>query len=67
MNWVFTLYIALLFFLLTPGVLLSLPPRGKKLTVAFVHTVVFVIILQLTYKFVWLSTTPHLIMPNLSS
>jgi hypothetical protein len=67
MNWVFTLYLALLFFLLTPGVLLSLPSGGKKLTVAFVHTIVFVIVWQLTHKYVWLMTSPHLIMPNISS
>lgn len=67
MNWIFTLYIALLFFLLTPGVLVKLPPGGKKLTVAFVHTIVFVIVWQLTNKYVWLMTSPHLIMPNISS
>jgi len=32
---------ALLFFLLTPGVLLSLPPGGGLYTVAAVHSIVF--------------------------
>ncbi len=31
----------ILFFLLTPGVLLSLPPGGTKYTVALVHALVF--------------------------
>ena len=47
------LYTALLFFLLTPGILLTLPPKGKKMTVAAVHAVVFGLILGLTHKMVW--------------
>lgn len=31
----------ILFFLLTPGILVSLPPNGSKYTVAFVHALVF--------------------------
>ena len=31
----------ILFFLLTPGILVSLPPGGSKYTVAFVHALVF--------------------------
>ncbi len=30
-----------LFFLLTPGILVTLPPGGSKVTVAFVHALVF--------------------------
>ena len=52
MHWLLTLYVALLFFVLTPGVLLSLPPKGDKLTVAAVHAVVFAAVLHFTYKFV---------------
>ena len=37
MNWIITIYIALLFFALTPGVLVSLPPKKGKYTVAAVH------------------------------
>lgn len=34
---------AVLFVLLTPGILVSLPPGGSKLTVAIVHAIVFAI------------------------
>ena len=44
MNWVVTAYIAILFFVLTPGVLLSLPPKSSKLVVAATHAVVFAVI-----------------------
>jgi hypothetical protein len=46
------LYSALLFFLLTPGILLTLPPKGKKMTVAAVHAVVFGLVWALTHKMV---------------
>jgi hypothetical protein len=36
-------YLGLLFFVLTPGVLLSLPSGGSKLIVAATHAVVFVV------------------------
>ena len=39
--WAYILTTAVLFFLLTPGVLLSLPPGGTKLTVAATHALVF--------------------------
>ena len=65
MDLLFTLYIVLLFFLLTPGVLLRLPPRGSTMTVAATHAIVFGIVWQLTHKFVWLRTMPHMIMPNM--
>jgi hypothetical protein len=42
------LVLAALFVVLTPGVLLRLPPGGSTLTVAVTHAVVFVIL----YKFV---------------
>ena len=48
MNIVFTLYVALLFVLLTPGILLTLPPKGSKLVVAVVHGLVFAVILYFT-------------------
>jgi uncharacterized membrane protein len=53
MNLVVTLYVALLFFVLTPGVLLSLPKGGSKYTVALVHGVVFALVFYLTHKLVW--------------
>ena len=39
--------IAVLFFLLTPGILLSLPKKGSKYTVAATHAVVFVVVAYL--------------------
>lgn len=66
MQWIFTLYLVILFFLLTPGILLSLPPKGNKITVAATHAIVFGIVWQITHKFVLLMTTPRMIMPNIS-
>lgn len=53
MQWLMTLYVAALFFVLTPGILVSLPPGGKKMTVALTHAVVFAVVYQLTHKMVW--------------
>ena len=39
-----TLILAALFFVLTPGVLLSLPPGGSKMTVALTHAAVFALV-----------------------
>ena len=50
MNLVMSLYLVLLFVLLTPGVLLTLPKGGSRLTVAAVHGVVFVLVYYLTYR-----------------
>jgi len=46
------LYVAVLFVLLTPGILLRLPPKGSPLVVAIVHGAVFALILCLTHKMV---------------
>jgi len=48
MNFTFTLFVALLFVVLSPGVLLSLPPKGSLLTKVLVHSVVFAIVFYLT-------------------
>jgi len=56
------LYVVLLFVLLTPGILLSLPPKGSKLTVAIVHGLVFALVLCLTKNFV-LETSMRLLNP----
>lgn len=53
MNWFTTLYVAILFFVLTPGVLVRLPPKGGKFTVAAVHTVVFALIFHFGQKMVF--------------
>ena len=47
------LFTALLFFLLTPGILLSLPPGGSKKVVAAVHAIVFALVWTFTHKLVW--------------
>ena len=53
MNHLMAVFVALLFFVLTPGVLLSLPPKGSKLVVAATHAVVFAVVLHLVYKPMW--------------
>jgi hypothetical protein len=53
MNWIVTIYAALLFFILTPAVLVRLPPKGGKYTVAAFHALVFALIFHFTAKMVW--------------
>lgn len=53
MDLFVTLYVFILFFVLTPGVLLSLPPGGSKMMVAVVHALVFAIVYYFTHKAVW--------------
>lgn len=53
MSLVVSLYAAILFFLLTPAILLRLPPSGGKYTVAAVHALVFALIFHFTHKIVW--------------
>lgn len=45
-----SIFVAVLFFVLTPGVLLRLPPGGSKLMVAAVHAVVFAVVYCLVSK-----------------
>lgn len=59
MHWLMSLYTALLFFVLVPGVLVTLPPGGKKTTVALVHAVVFAALYHLTHKMVWRMVSPY--------
>jgi hypothetical protein len=47
-----SLYVAFLFVILTPGILLRLPPTGSKLTVAIVHGLVFAVVFHLTNRLV---------------
>jgi hypothetical protein len=53
MNWLVALYLALLFFLLSPNILVRLPPNGNKMTVAATHALIFGVIVYLTTKMVW--------------
>jgi hypothetical protein len=52
MNFVVALYAAILFFLLSPNVLLRLPKKGSVKVVAAVHAVVFGLLLFFTSRFV---------------
>jgi hypothetical protein len=52
MDMLMSLLAGLLFFLLTPGILVTLPTKGSKITVALVHAVIFALIYYLTYKVV---------------
>jgi hypothetical protein len=63
MNWVVTIKTALLFFVLVPGVLVSLPPKGSKLVVAAFHAVVFAVVYHFTHKLVW-SASMNLSLPK---
>ena len=53
MGLVVSIYAAILFFLLTPAILVRLPPGGSKWTVAAVHAIVFAILFHFTHKIVW--------------
>lgn len=47
------IFVALLFYVLTPGVFLSLPPKSSKRVVALTHAVVFAVVWTLIHKTVW--------------
>ena len=53
MNLMMSLYVALLFVVLTPGLLLRLPPKGPLLMAAIVHGLVFALVYHFTHKMVW--------------
>jgi hypothetical protein len=53
MNLIVTLYSALLFFLLVPGILVSFPPKKSKFVVAGFHAIVFALVWHFTHKLVW--------------
>lgn len=53
MQHLMCIFAALLFFVLTPGILVTLPPKGSKVVVALTHAVVFAIVYCLTYRAVY--------------
>ena len=53
MSLIVSIYSAILFFVLVPGILLSLPPKGNKFVVAGVHALVFALIFHFTHKLMW--------------
>jgi hypothetical protein len=48
--WKLALFLGLLFFVLTPGVLLSLPAGGSRTTVALTHAAVFAVVFHFLHK-----------------
>lgn len=53
MHFFMFFFVAVLFFLLTPGIVLSLPIKGSKTTVALTHAVIFAFIFCIIHKSVW--------------
>ena len=47
------LFVTTLFFVLTPGIVLTLPPKSSKYIVAIVHGIVFALIWYFTHTLVW--------------
>lgn len=47
----FAIYVGILFFILTPSILLRLPPKGSKYTVAAVHALVFAVLFYFTASY----------------
>ena len=56
MNLLFSLYVLVLFFVLTPGILVTLPKNGSKMMVTAVHGAIFAAVLFLTGHSVWRMT-----------
>jgi hypothetical protein len=52
-NLFMVIYTAVLFYVLTPGILLSLPPKGSKMVVAATHALVFALVYKLTHRAAW--------------
>ena len=55
MNFLFVLFVFVLFFILTPGILVTLPKKGSKMVVALVHGVIFATTLAVSKCFFWKS------------
>ena len=48
-----TLFVAALFYVLTPGFLVTLPSKGSKAMVAATHALIFAVVFGLVHKSVW--------------
>jgi hypothetical protein len=57
MNFLTTLYTAFLFFILTPGIFLSIPKGGDLKTVALTHAAVFGLVYHFTHMLVYKATS----------
>jgi hypothetical protein len=53
--YTYLLTTALLFFVLTPGILLRLPPGGSQMVVAATHALVFAVVHVAMHKYVFKS------------
>ena len=53
MNVVFSIFVFVLFFVLTPGVLLRLPLKGSKTIVTVVHGLIFAVLLSVSGHLFW--------------
>ncbi len=53
MLHVLCIFVGALFFVLTPGILVTLPPKGSKVVVALTHAFVFAVVYCLTHKMVY--------------
>ena len=49
-NILMTAFTALLFVVLTPGILVTLPPKGSKFIVAISHGIIFALLYHVTRK-----------------
>jgi len=56
LNLAMLVYVAALFYVLVPGIFLTLPARGSKKMVALTHAIVFAVVFKLTHKMVWKMT-----------
>jgi len=59
MQLYMTLFVAALFYALTPGILITLPPKGSKMIVALTHAIVFAVVYGLVHKAVSLMLYPE--------
>ena len=50
-NMIMTVFVFVLFVVLTPGVLLTLPPNSSNIVVALVHGLVFAVVFLLTHNY----------------
>lgn len=47
-----SIFVAIVFFILTPGILLHLPSKGSIKVVALVHAVIFSLIVSISYNMI---------------
>ena len=52
-NLFMFIYTAVLFYVLTPGILLTLPPKSSKMVVAATHAFVFALVYKFTHRMAW--------------